>query len=288
MFRHMNIERFNEIEKEVVMLVESTIISVKEKSFEEYVLLLIHADFYEFIDSHRSCGLSPYVIEDPSDEYMDITRQKFLAQYLNKYSLNLQKESISDIDSIENEMNIQMMMYAHTWESHLFLKELERIASILSGKGYKWKSSVYNTRKSNFIKQNIIQPFQKIQLPITKCIEFCYNDELRNNFAHSTYYIDIESERIYFNNKGFMWGNSILINEWEEKFVQSILLSYHLPKCLRFHEDHFIENYGIIPIKLKRPLIANSQKSQEFYVVPEYDKAYDNKRVRFNFVRTHE
>ncbi len=86
MFRHMNIERFNEIEKEVVMLVESTIIAVKEKSFEDYVLLLIHADFYEFIDSHRSCGLFPYVIEDPSDEYMDITRQKFLAQYLNNLS----------------------------------------------------------------------------------------------------------------------------------------------------------------------------------------------------------
>lgn len=284
----MNIERFNKIEKEVVMLVESTIIAVKEKSFEDYVLLLIHADFYEIIDSNRNCGLSPYVIEDPSDEYMDITRQKFLAQYLNKYSLNLQKESMSDMDSIENEMNIQMMMYAHTWESHLFLKELERIVAILSGKGYKWKSSVYNTKKSNFIKQNIIQPLQKIQHPIKECIEFCYNDKLRNNFAHSTYYIDFNSGRIYLNNKGFMWGNSISINEWQEKFVRSILLSYYLPKCLRFHEDHFIENYGIIPIKLKRPLIANPQKSQEFYVIPEYDKAYNCKRVRFNFARIKE
>ena len=120
----MNIERFNEIESEIVKLVETTVGAIKEKSFEDYVLLLIHADFYEIIDSNRNCGLSPYVIEDPSDEYMDITRQKFLTQYLNKYSLNLEKDYIGDIDFIENDMNIQMMMYAHTWESHLFLKEL--------------------------------------------------------------------------------------------------------------------------------------------------------------------
>ena len=47
----MNIERFYEIESEIVKLVETTVVAIKEKSFEDYVLLLIHADFYEIIDS---------------------------------------------------------------------------------------------------------------------------------------------------------------------------------------------------------------------------------------------
>jgi hypothetical protein len=34
----MNIERFNEIESEIVKLVEATVVAIKEKSFEDYVL----------------------------------------------------------------------------------------------------------------------------------------------------------------------------------------------------------------------------------------------------------
>ena len=107
-----------------------------------YILLLLRADFYEIINTSRNLDLSPYVIDNRADTYLDVSRQRFLNHYLSEYVIKLEEQRFDDLESLEYEINIQMMMYAHIWESRLFLKTLERISFILSGKGYKWKSDI--------------------------------------------------------------------------------------------------------------------------------------------------
>lgn len=281
----MTLQRLDEIECEVGTLVDDLINAVGIKSFQDYVLLIIHADYDDFHVEHKSSlNLSPYVIEDPRDDYMDRTRQRLLIPYINGYRGRLRKGICVDNDANEMEMNIQLMMYSHVWESHLFLKELERIALILEGKGYKWITSVSCTSKSNFIKQNVIQRLEKTNFPIADFIKSCYDENLRNDFAHSTYNIDFDHGVIRSYQDGFMGNGAISFLDFEEKFVKSVLLSYYISTCIRFHEDSFIETYGDSPVLVKRPLMDNPQKSQQFYVKPEYINMRYGRIVRFNFV----
>lgn len=282
---NMTLQRLNEIEQEVCRLVDNLINAVGMKSFSDYVLLIIHADYDSFHGRHKtSLNLSPYVIEDARDDCMDMTRQRLIVPYLNGYRARLLEGIYEDDDAKEIEMNMQLMMYSHVWESHLFLKELERIALILAGEGYKWDSSVSNTSKANFIKQHIIQKFEITNAPIADFIKSCYNNNLRNDFAHSTYHIDFNRKVIQSYKDGFMGSVVTSFIDWEEKFIKSVLLSYYLSKCIRGHKDSFIESYGNSPVLVKRPLMADSQKNQFFYVKPEYINHQSGRIVRFNFV----
>ena len=282
----MKIERFKEIEKGVVGLVESTLKAVAETSIDDYKLLLIRADFYRIIDSHPSCNLSPYVIDNPADIYLDVSRRRFLNHYLSEYVIKLEEKRFDNLESLEYEINIQMMMYTHVWESRLFLKALERIASILSGKGYKWKSDI-GISKANFIKDHIINPLNKGQYSIGKYLEHLYDNELRNCFSHSTHYIDCQNKKIHIDDKkSVLWKKTITFNEWEEMFICSVLLSYHLMSCLNKHRLCLANEMRITPQLLERPLKSCPQKKQKFCVVSEFQQEKSGHKIaRFNYVR---
>lgn len=277
--------RFCEIQKEVVEILCNTLAKVRNASFSDFVLLLARGD-YDSLLERKDIDLSPYVIEDPTADYMDRTRLNFLTGYLNEYSARLREDIYLADDDKEYEMSIQMMMYSHCWESHLLLKMLERIANILTKNGYVWKSTVGTTRKSNFIKQNIISKLVGVDDELANLLKNCYSDQLRNDFAHSTYYIDFKEGVIYSHGQGLYCGPNISFLDWEEKFVYSILLSYHLISLLQEVKNNFISDYGADPILVERPLKANKQKKQRFFIVPKIDGAYPNgKHIRFDFVR---
>ena len=63
------------------------------KSMSDFTLLLARGDFYEVIYTH-AYDLSPYVIEDPTDELIDDTRVSFLNQFLKRYIERLKSGSI--------------------------------------------------------------------------------------------------------------------------------------------------------------------------------------------------
>lgn len=281
----MTYNDFHFLEKNVVDILNDMLDQVMKTSFEDFVLLLIRADYDETIASHPLCNLSPYVIEDPKDDYMDISRLNFLETYIKDYCLRLKNNDTSVVNLSDFELNIQMMMYAHAWESHLFLKLLERIALILNGKRYRWHSMIGSTSKHTFISQNIIAKLKKVNSQLGTCVELCYNSKLRNDFAHSTYYIDDEEKMIYSCSSGFMCGDyKKPFSEWERMFVYTILLSYHLGYGMRKLKNNFINNFGDSPVLLKRPLMANPQKYQTFWVKPQVYTAGNCEHVRFHLL----
>lgn len=73
----MTFERFKEIDIRVLEAIGLTLDKVRLKSFSDFVLLLASGDYYEVLYTHTN-DMSPYVIEDPTDELIDDTRQSFL------------------------------------------------------------------------------------------------------------------------------------------------------------------------------------------------------------------
>ena len=78
-------------------------------------------------------------------------------------------------------------------------------------------------------------------------------------------------------------GMSIKISDWEEIFLKSIMLSYHLNDILIKVRDGFIEAFGDNPIPIKLPKKGYKGKFLNAFVFPEYDKG-DSGRVRFSYL----
>ena len=278
----MTFERFKEIDIRVLEAIGLTLDNVRLKSFSDFALLLASGDYYEVLYTHTN-DMSPYVIEDPTDELIDDTRQSFLNSFLRKFINRLKNGDEMDDQELEYEINIQLMVYTHVWESHWFLKQLERIAAILSGKGYVWKSSVSTTRKGSFIKEHIIQRLDE-KSDLLDIIKRCYSDSLRNDFAHSSYYIDMGDRAIKSHKHGLLEENVITFSEWEEMFVNTILLSVNLNNMLYETKRNFVALFGDGPIVCKWPSRDNPQKKYDRAIRPMPDRA-NPEYIRFDYVR---
>lgn len=278
----MNFDRFKEIDKEILEILGLALDKVRMKSMSDFTLLLARGDFYEVIYTHTH-DLSPYVIEDPTDELIDDTRVSFLNQFLKRYIERLEAGSIINDKELEYDINIQLMVYTHVWESHWLLKQLERIASILSGKGYVWKSCVGSCGKSNFIKDHILKQLEG-NSRLSDLIKCIYSDTLRNDFAHSSYYIDMDERAIKSHKNGLLEENVIPLDEWEEMFVRSILLSADLNNLLFEIKHKFVELFGNEPIICKWPSRDNPKKYYDRAIVPAKDRA-NPEHIRFDFMR---
>lgn len=279
----MTIARFVDIQEEVKRIICNTLDGVKAKSPSDFVLLLARADYHEWLD-RKDLDSTPYIVDDGRDTMMDITRQVFLVKYVNGYIDKLMANKVDDSEEKEYQLNIQMMMYSHIWESVLFLKQLERIALVLNGKDYLWERKFDDrTKKGQYIRDCIIDRFKKVDEGMYRLLESCYSKELRNDFAHSTYHIQMESEKILSHHNGLFAGNPINISDWEEMFIKSVALSYHLNDILTILRDHFIVTFGNSPIGIKLPKKGEKGKFLNAYIYPKYDKA-DPSRVRFSFL----
>lgn len=278
----MTLERFVESDKRMLEMIGLILDDVRLKSYSDFVLLLARGDYYEVLYTHTH-DMSPYVIEDPTDELVDDTRQSFLNHFLKKYIKRLKEGDEMDDQELEYEINIQLMVYTHVWESHWLLKQLERIAAILSGKRYVWRSSVATTPKGSFIKEHIIQRLDG-RSDLVDIIKRAYSDTLRNDFAHSSYYIDMRDRAIKSHQHGLLEENVITFSEWEEMFVNSILLSVDLNNMLYEIKRNFVPLFGDGPIICRWPSRDNPQKKYDRAIRPVPDRA-NPEYIRFDYVR---
>lgn len=131
----MTLSEFEFYEQEVVDYVNNLRDKVKEKNFSEYALLLSRASYQV---ENENTFLSPYVIQTNLEIMQDMSRQQFLHTYLNQYTSLLNENVFMSNEIQEFNINIQLMIYSHVWESHRLLMNLKRIASFLSGSGYAW------------------------------------------------------------------------------------------------------------------------------------------------------
>ena len=219
----MTIQKFQEIEKEIIELIEKTLDDVESASLSDYILLLAKAHYEEMLKNHPT--LSPYRIEKGIDDFVGYTRHKFYRSYLNTYR-NILSESVSyEPEKQEHNYNIQLMIYTQIWESNVFLKQLCQIASILNKQKYIWEPKL--SPKKNFFTK-IVKQLKDANSPLYKYIENTYDSCIRNAIAHSTYNIDTENNRIIFFSQNLSSSNYISFFDWDEKFLYSMLICYHL------------------------------------------------------------
>ena len=280
----MNRDRFLALEAEIKGIIGESFAKAIKKSPSDFVLLMARGGYHKHLD-RPDLDLTPFVLEDNEDFMMDLTRKKFFVRYLNNYVDRLNNKITLDDYNIEYEMNVQMMIYCHIWESHLFLNQLERLAMIQQGKEYLWKSEAPFNNKKNFINHHIIDRFVKTDKNMTDLIKICYSEDLRNAFAHSTYFIN--GNRIYANKNGLFEGISISFDSWDDTFVRSVLLSYHLNDMLLEIKNRYIEEAGDSPIEIKMPMKHNHKERRGVLIKPEPYEGKEEK-VRFRFMTKEE
>ena len=227
-------------ETEVIEVVDKVLDAVKAKNFENYILLIARGGYQYEIEK---TFLSPYVISSRQEIYLDRTRDKFLVAYLNNYATLLKDGVFMDNEYKEYDLNIQMMIYAQIWESHQFLKSLKRIGDILIGKPYEWKipfekpdknGVMRPVHKGNMIQEQILNTLRRGNPDFARFIENIYDGQLRNDFAHATYYISVEDNAIISqDSERYTYEKKTDLFDWEQMFIYSVLLSYHLPNSMR-------------------------------------------------------
>ena len=264
-------------EGEVKEHVNNVLDAVLKKSFPDYVLLIGHGGYQA---ENEGTFLSPYVISCPLEIYQDRTRERFLVSYLNTYA-SLLKDSIFMVnDYKEYDLNIQMMIYAQIWESHQFLKTLKRIGDILTGKPYEWKipfekpdkkGVIRPVHKGNMIQEQIIKTLKKGHPAFGKLVESLYDGQLRNDFAHSSYYIDIESNSIKsLDSERYIVKKTTNLFDWEQTFIYTVMLSYHLIRSLKDRCDSFPKDYSDSPyVTIDWPSYNNPGVVLKAQVFPE-------------------
>lgn len=278
----MTFEHLKEIEQQVINAVSSIFDRIKEVDFQSFILLLARGDYFDVYE-REDIALSPYVIEDERDIYVDSSRQRFFVKYLNDYIEKLHNGRVNEISSIEYDMHIQMMIYTHIWESHLFLKRLLRIANILSNNGYKWKVEIPLTGKGKLIK-TIINKLIDLYPILGTMLQASYSNDLRNDFAHSSYYIDLDRGQIY-SHFGGLFKELKSIEEWEHMFITSIMLSYHLNDVLNKIKYSFPIQYGFGPFEIPISTKKSPQKQRIVNIIIDKELYFMKDCVRFLFLQ---
>lgn len=167
----------------------------------------------------------------------------------------------------EMNLNIQLLMYAHTWESTKFLNTLCRIGGILNGDGYIWKTKVERTKKTNFINDHILKKLTTTSMG--RLVSSIYNSELRNDFAHSTYNIDMERGEIHSVKDGYSNNKAYSFQDFEEIFLKTVFLSYHLIRQHQNEKNKFLEHLGNSVIKMPWPTSKDPHRYFENYLKAE-------------------
>lgn len=261
-------ERYNDIFNEVKNSIELALDIIKTNSFNNYILLLAYGEYQELL--LRRVELSPYSIDYTYDRYIDENRLKFLVDFMNTYySFN---ESVY-ITPDRYRINLELMVYTHVWESKPFLKTLYRFAHIVTGEEYPWKIEVPDMSKHEFIRNDIRAIFEISQCSFSDVIKKGYHSSLRNAFAHSEYYFNIDTgdDRIHLNNyNGSHWElKDISFDDWTNRFVYSVYLSFHLYDCIRRRRLDLSNEFESLVFQIKRP----SRNGGSNYNVPiEYNK----------------
>ena len=193
----------------------------------------------------------------------------------------MKRQSLRDDEYKEYDSNIQMMISSQIWESHQFLKTLKRIADILNGKPYEWKipfeqptrkdpSKIVSVPKAKFIQEQILTPMTTGHQGMSKLLNSLYDSQLRNDFAHASYYIDFRSGEILSqDSERYKTNQSVNFQNWEDKFIYTVMLSYHLSKALHDRMQFFLEDYpSIKEIIVKWPSYKEPGKIKNLTLYP--------------------
>lgn len=290
----MTIIDFRNLESEVINIVNILLDKVKDINFSDYVLLLSRAGYLKDLET---TSLSPYVSQSNLELIQDNSRRQFLHVYLNQYTHCLEENILYDNEMHEYNINMQLMLYSHVWESRCFLMSLRRIVSILSGNGYEWRISFQTKQggsnkmipinKGKFIREKVLGPLKTIDKILYEFLTNLYNSTIRNGYSHSMYKIDMEKGCIEFlNSESYKIEDSICFSDWDDIFCRAVLFSYYLINKITERLNSFIVDYPELKqIPIKWPSYQSPGKYLPNNIYPiEYE--YDHKTyVEFQFTK---
>jgi len=234
---------------------------------KDYVLLLASGEYDKIIAQNKTLNSSPYKISGHGkDYYYDYTRQRFLCDFLNTYYSFVNKKELQDD---EYRINIEFLIYTHIWEAKSLLKKLYRLANLLCGNEYDWKITISQFRKSDFINNKIINPFNIANCLLGKIIKDNYKTELRNAIAHSDYQIDIHNRRIRYKSKSGL--NNTSFDDWSIHFAYSFCLSYYFLNIINERRRRIIQDIGKNCFTIKMPFSDGTRK----HVLIQYEADKD-------------
>lgn len=181
-----------EIVNEVELAIDEAINTMAEKDYNAFILFIGRADTIPLLKA--STG-TECVIDYQLDRYYDETREAFYIRYLNR---NYKREGFNySGDAGIDDLSIEMMIYAHLWDSMYFLKSLYRIAQVLSGHGYAWNPQIPENGKYSFMRNEVIAPLVDNEYMLGEILGKGYKSSIRNAFAHSLYTVDKVKREIY-------------------------------------------------------------------------------------------
>jgi hypothetical protein len=268
----------NRIDFAVRTTIQNSFDLLLKNSLKDFILFLADG---EYIDSFKNLTtkLSPYVIDYRIDKYRDESRLLFLTKFLTEH-YNFPTSQIQNDDD-EYRMQMELMIYCHTWESKPFLKKIYRLAHLVNGEKYEWDVKVPNMSKHEFIRFNIKEILKSNNNNISEIIKKGYHSSLRNAFAHSEFSFDKinNHNRInLYNYSGNNWElQTISFDDWTKRFVYSVLFSFHLLKLTYNYRNLIIEKTGKSIFEIEHP---NSLGELNIVKI-EYKKEQDS----FIFVR---
>lgn len=216
--------------KNISQIIQEAFNKMYEVDYISYVLYIGRASIMPGL---KALTGTDCVIDNLIDIFNDETRTKFYLRYLRR---NYSKDGFCYYgDSGIDDLHVELMIYAHLWDSHYFLKSLTRLASIVSGKGYIWDAQVNWWRKEKKMQDCIIIPIKNSGLELGNLLEQCYRHEIRNAFAHSQYSIDASRRLICIRtDEGIL---TLKFDEFQEIFLKSVILMNKMENLLERNHD---------------------------------------------------
>lgn len=207
----------NELYEEVTKTLDEAFRTIETQFNTEFILFIGRADA---VPGLKQITGTDCVIDYQGDTIYDTTRTRFYLNYLNR---NYKRDGFAyEGESGFDDLNIELMIYCHIWDSSYFIKALYRLASIVSGNGYMWDVEIPRFKKEKFIIDEIIEPLKTKGLKIGSLLEECYDAGLRNAFAHSLYTIDSEQRKIHIRpEKGY---KTYTFEEFQTLFLKTTIL----------------------------------------------------------------
>ncbi|GAA4416299.1 hypothetical protein GCM10023187_47610 [Nibrella viscosa] len=230
-------QKLDEKEPIIREAIEEVFDRAKRNQFinNDYIVFLANGSFEQRLVGNVQ-KLSPYVIDSQEDKYKDLDRIIFYVDYLNSNpALILDRLPEESKDRhVKFYTSMEMMIYAHLWESTQYLKILHNLATLIDRQKYNWKSPVnQHTNRQQFIRSQR-EVFNRYGLKIADLITQSYHSQIRNAFAHSDYSYGMGS----FESDILLWNyeekhssrhlKGLSLEEWNERFAISVSLTHYI------------------------------------------------------------
>lgn len=225
------------IQQTIFDVIDEAFNEMYKKDYTSYILFIGRA---AVIPGLKKIKGTDCVVDYMLDTYNDKTRTDFYLRYLRR---NYSKDGFAyEGERGLDDIHIELMIYAHLWDSSYYLKALLRIAAIVSGEGYLWDPQVNWWRKEKKMKEYIIGPLKNAGLSLGDFIDQCYDSRIRNAFAHSQYSINYDRRSITVRADD---GNiNLTFDEFQNLFLRSVILMNKMENALEANHDAAAKTRG--------------------------------------------